>query len=67
MTTLPRRTKWRDSVPPCPSAGALQYWTDPPRCRMREILDDGKQHQCHKGPGHSDSHACACGRDWKEQ
>jgi len=51
MTTLPRRTKWRDSVPPCPSAGALQYWTNPPRCRVREMLDDGKRHQCHKGPG----------------
>jgi hypothetical protein len=67
MTTLPRHTKWRDSVPPCPSAGALQYWTNPPRCRMREILNDGKRHQCHKDPGHSDKHACPCGREWNEK
>ena len=66
MSLLPRRTKWRDPVPPCPKAGALQYWTEPPRCRLHRILDDGYRHQCHKSSGHNvDSHACPCGRDWK--
>jgi hypothetical protein len=34
---------------------------------MRDMLDDGKRHQCHKAAGHSDMHACACGRDWNEK
>ena len=67
MTSVPRGATRRDPVPPCPSAGALQYWTNPPRCRMREILDDGTRHQCLKGSGHSDKHACACGREWNEK
>jgi hypothetical protein len=34
---------------------------------MRDILDDGKRHQCHKAAEHGDRHACACGRDWSEK
>lgn len=48
MTIVSWRTTRPDPDPPCPRAGALQYWTGPPRRRMREILDDGKRHQCQK-------------------
>jgi hypothetical protein len=67
MTILPWRTKSRGSVPPCPSGGALQYWTNLPRCRALGILDDGKRYQCRKAPGHGDKHACPCGQDWREK
>jgi hypothetical protein len=67
MTILPWRTKSRSSVAPCPSAGALQYWTNLPRCRALEILADGQRHQCQKAPGQDDKHACPCGQDWKEK
>ena len=67
MTILPWRTKSRSSVAPCPSAGALQYWTNLPRCRALEILADGKRHQCQKAPDHDAKHACPCGQNWKEK
>jgi hypothetical protein len=49
-----------------PQRGALQYWTDPPRCRVRSILDDGKRHQCHRTAGHDDKHACPCGQEYPQ-
>jgi hypothetical protein len=66
MTTLPRRSKWRDLMLACPKAGALQYWSDPPRCRTRKVLDDANRHQCDKEPAHADHHACPCGRKFTQ-
>ncbi len=53
----------------CPKVPKDPMWTEPPRCHVERVLNDGMLHRCRLNASHHGDHVCYpdCDKEWKQR